>query len=57
MLTARYLAILAMVLIAGAATIAMAYEYAQMGGPFWQAALGPVLLGAFIAVRWLGRAK
>jgi hypothetical protein len=57
MLTARYVAILAMVLIAAGATIAMAYGFAQMGGPVWQAALGPVLLAGFLAVRWFGRTK
>jgi hypothetical protein len=57
MLTARYVAILAMVLIAAGATVAMAYGFAQMGGPVWQAALGPVLLAAFLAVRWFGRTK
>ncbi len=55
--TVRYVAILAMVLIAGAATIAMAYGFARMGGPVWQAAIGPLLLGGFIALRWFGRAK
>ena len=57
MQSARFIAILTMVIIAGGATIAMAYGYAQMGGPAWQAALGPVLLAAFLAVRWFGRAK
>jgi hypothetical protein len=57
MQTARYVAILAMVIIAGTATIAMAYGYAMMGGPVWQAAIGPLLLGGFIAFRWFGRAR
>jgi hypothetical protein len=57
MQSARFIAILTMVIIAGGATIAMAYGYAQMGGPVWQAALGPVLLAAFLAVRWFGRTK
>jgi hypothetical protein len=57
MQTARYVVLLAMVLVAAGATIAMALAYARMGGPVWQAALGPLLLAGCIALHFWGRRK
>lgn len=41
-----------MVLVAGAATVALAYALSSIGAPAWQAGMGPLLLVAIVAYRW-----
>lgn len=48
----RMIVIVAMVVVAAAATVALAFAMVSIGAPEWQAALGPILLVAIIAVRW-----
>ncbi|MCU9850407.1 hypothetical protein OEZ60_20700 [Defluviimonas sp. WL0024] len=40
----RFALILALVLVAGAATVVMAVAFAGTGAPVWLAAMGPILL-------------
>ncbi|MCW3784271.1 hypothetical protein [Defluviimonas salinarum] len=40
----RFFLILALVLVAGAATVVMAVAFAGTGAPVWLAAMGPILL-------------
>ncbi|MDW4548569.1 hypothetical protein R5H32_04310 [Defluviimonas sp. D31] len=47
----RLVLIIALVLAAGAATVAMALAFAGTGAPFWLAAMGPVLLLAALIAR------
>lgn len=48
----RMAVIVMMVMIAAAATIALAYGLATIGVPIWQAAFGPILLAGIILFRW-----
>lgn len=48
----RYILTLLLVLGAAAATVALAAMIASFGVPLWQAAIGPLLLLAFLALRW-----
>ena len=47
----RLVLIIALVLAAGAATVAMAVAFAGTGAPFWLAAMGPILLLAALIAR------
>ncbi|MFN0114399.1 MAG: hypothetical protein ACKVPY_06960 [Paracoccaceae bacterium] len=51
MQTIRFAAILLFVILAAGATIALAWGVAGDVMPVWQAALGPLLLAAMIALR------
>ncbi|MFZ5751561.1 MAG: hypothetical protein ACOY5U_10890 [Pseudomonadota bacterium] len=48
----RYILTLLLALGAAAATVALAAMIASFGVPLWQAAIGPLLLLAFLALRW-----
>jgi hypothetical protein len=49
---ARFIALLAMVIVMAAATVWMAWVWSAAGAPVWQAAIGPVLLAIVLLLRW-----
>jgi|GEM_PF-5707368 len=55
---ARLIALIALVILAAAATLALAWGVAGIGAmPLWQAAIGPVLLAAVLALRLFRRGR
>lgn len=46
----RYVLTLLLVIVAAAATVALAWSLTSVGVPVWQSAIGPILLLALVVV-------